>query len=263
MAKKILISIGLLALGSLITLGILFGYDILPRDGYKLNIETLGVWVGSIGTICAFIGVIVTTKGQIENNNKRVKEQIENQNKESHRPYLCLYRCRVEDESRLSEIINFKITVNGYGDTFDFKNQFIKVINAGYGTAVNIRFYGITYIKNNREIDSSYLDHTTREHLIECIMEKDEIYIRLGMKIYQQNNNMILPIYFLVLYSDLNYNVYSTLIIFERINNDGFTANFYNDNSKKFSMKISELNVDFFSIKQKYIDNILNNVEEY
>jgi len=64
-----------------------------------VSFSDVGIWVGSLGSIAAFIAVIFTTqkqlksqrkslKKQLEAQKKNLQEQIDNQNKQMHRPFL-------------------------------------------------------------------------------------------------------------------------------------------------------------------------------
>lgn len=240
--KKTLLFIFTFIFGIISTVIFLCWHKWFPK-GTTWDLEALAVWIGSMFTLAAIYFVV-------QNTNK----QIKNQNKESHRPHLCMSRNSNVDESILEIIINFNVSVDSISDKKNNKRHYIKLFNAGYGTASNIRFIGTTYKSYKREISISYQDDSARNHLIEPIRENKYTSIGLGTIIDSQNKNIMLPIYILVFYTDFNQNIYSTLIYLETTNQIGFTINFYNDNRKAFSAKIKEAGIDYKKAKYQYIE---------
>ena len=119
----------------------------------------LGIWMGSVGSIAAFMTVIFTTqkqinvqrkslKKQIKAQKKNLQKQIDNQNRLENRPLLCVENVvRAPDldfiEETYFELDSQNVLAKGKpGSPFPDKlNVFAIIENIGNGIAIEMAFF--------------------------------------------------------------------------------------------------------------------------
>ena len=137
-------------LGIIIIYFIQFGWDILPRENYIFNFDTL---ISFIGIVVSLFAIIVVYR----NTNK----QIKNQNIQMNRPFLTVNEIVPKDfkdvESFGTHCSKAKKVIESFSDINEenkdeyiilldkcvFDNISIKLQNIGYGVASNIKFYNL------------------------------------------------------------------------------------------------------------------------
>lgn len=230
-------------------------------------LQTVGIWVGSLGTVAAIVFVVINTN-----------RQIKNQNKESHRPYISI--------SSLSDItshdpITYEKTYNPYYEVKTYniiKNQILDNINAkivftiknmGYGIARDIRIYSLDSDKDSIKHKFRQTESVSSVTMLDIINGKSKkilFDIHYHCKQYKHfgkvTNGKVKSVFdynsrdycnFVLFYSDLNDNIYSTVFSLSFNCHGPFQYGYYTEGTSNFNKLIKDLPVDYKLLKQKYL----------
>lgn len=283
MQKKVFIIVAFL-LGSVITLLFLFGWKWFPQDS-SIDFPTLII---AFGIIIALGGVIWNTNRQINNQNISIKKQIENQNKESHRPFISVKDVRklvdnyyydgndkfqfcTSNSLFIGNSISTKrgqASLKNIQQLEDRKVIKIKLIleNIGYGVATNICCWGIsgtfTCLTSNSQEEGEFVSTESlgvgmkEKTIFNLTFEFDKKLSQNPPYLKEDMANILL------FYSDLNDNVFSTIItvfISDNINQPKkllLKYVFHPNSSAFFYDALNQLSVDYSEMLSIYKTNI-------
>lgn len=226
-----------------------------------------------IDKIISLVGVIISAAAilfVVRNTNR----QIENQNKESHRPYIDIinierikhnylrnYDEKIEfsNEEQIPHFLSKRYSV-------DFNNEKnvnmiieIQLRNIGYGVANNLHFWSIhsttffNYIKGHKEGNHFSTINLARDQKVNL-----RVYIDFQLKEvhYRELRDNIC---FLIFYSDLLGNIYSQFVNiylvypFDNNKQDVYlNYTFYSQESSDFYRVLKNLEVDYDKELEKY-----------
>lgn len=268
--KNLIICMIAFVLGIGVTLGFLYGWSWLPRDGYKFNFDSIIGASGILFSLGAIIGVIWSTN-----------RQIKNQNKESHRPYIAITGLpditKQEDKLLRKEyctcdkITTDKVIKNSVLKTTDGK-RVLCISNIGYGVAHDVK---IISLYNNK--DAHYkvfklaIDDALRDTIDVPNGESVELLLditysvnklkqvgkpKAGKAAYVYDYNSKDFCDFAICYRGLNENMYCTIVSIMIDYSGSFTYTYYSEKTVKFNKKLEEYNIKYDHIKQNYIKNI-------
>jgi hypothetical protein len=207
----------------------------------------------SIDWILPLIAIVVQVVAIffiVRNTNK----QIKNQNKESHRPYLRVINFEEVEE----EFMNSYLAVKNNEDT---RNE-VKTIhgevwirNLGYGTATNIFLLGFDKtVCTKAGIEEKVKTGETFSVLDLGLSENKAIETSL-----RSNNNSSDTTYdFMLFYTDLNKNIYSTMLLIQVKNNKFWNLYYYPHGSLNFDDILEKRNVEYRDLEKEYIKWELN-----
>ena len=136
--RKILIAI--LALAAIFDLAVFF--NCLLRNNI-ISIGDLGIWVGSVGSIAAFFGIIY----QVYKQGEDLEKQIHNQNKQMHRPFV---------KAQFHQPTTAQYFINEHKIEEVKATKYLELFNIGIGIGLDTIL--IKYSENySKDISSKYI----------------------------------------------------------------------------------------------------------
>jgi hypothetical protein len=204
-------------------------------------IENLYWIIPSLLSLGAIIAVALNTN-----------KQIKNQNKEQHKPYLVVKSFNTKLKDAPPSLYNEYSIYNSPDKFEDYPkgiNSILKIKNIGYGLATNIVLYGI---------------HETIAHRIEIDEEDEAQYYSVKhispLEIYdweimvspkkERSTFMSTTFDIMMFYTDVNLNVYSTLISITMPGRSKIT--FHPKNSRNFKILLNEHQTNYKKLLRKY-----------
>lgn len=223
--------------------------------------------------ILTFVGIILALIGVLWSTNK----QIENQNRESHRPYIVI-----------DEVKQIQIDVKMENYTFWYKVETQKVIdnkilsktnkkfeilisNIGYGLAKDVTFYQLS---DKKEILKSYRKSTTAIPISTFDIAHDknksvvfdiDFFSREYKKVGNTENGKANFVYnyqnpdifeFIIFYRDLNNNIYATIVMLNLYASDLDEYIYVDDNTSGFIECLDSCSIDYKALKSVYKNRI-------
>jgi|GEM_PF-4780376 len=265
------VAVGSLILGMFLGIWILTGFNVVDAEAST----AIATWAGALGTFIAFVGVLVTTKIQMNNQRMNLQEQIENQNKQMHRPVLDIELCEkksISQKESSTEIICLSKQCANKEVLKTNKSFLLEMsfINMGKGPALNILFYDcyaeqFSPLSDFFEVDE---ENKVREDgitsMIVHVSRRKEKRRILSIE-YIGEANEVETASLLVFYSDINGNVYKTLIwIILFVDNKGHCVmsqySKHYEQSKYFDIELrrAKNNININKIEDKYIERAWN-----
>lgn len=175
-------------------------------------------------------------------------KQIKNQNKESHRPYLRVLDVDDTNEDFLNSYIAVKDNEELNHENIPVQT-IIKIKNMGYGIATNTLLLGFanTFI-NRAGVEEK--DKTGKLFSVLDIGVLEETIIKISLN---SNNNFDNATFDLMLfYTDLNKNIYSTMLLIEVKNNKYWNLYYYPRGSLNFDDILRKRNVKYRNFVKIY-----------
>lgn len=176
-------------------------------------------------------------------------KQIKNQNKESHRPYLRVVKFEEVEKS----FMNSYLTVKNDDDIISDKGRVdgkIWVHNLGYGIATNILLIGF----DKAFCTKAGVEMKTKTGELFSVLDvgmSEDKSIKVSLS---SNNNSDDTTYDLMLfYTDLNKNIYSTMLLIQVKNNKFWNLYYYPKGSLNFDDILEKRNVEYKDLVKKYI----------
>lgn len=238
----------------LFTLLFLYGFKWLPM-GSTVDFPTLII---ACGVLVALISAIWSTN-----------KQIRNQNKESHRP--CIKVCDFKKRDYI-KAVPFGLMLKNEARDRLFSNDYntnttsevtldLQLKNIGYGIADKIELFAYKDFTVSANYIVSPSPKLTREHYYLGVDDPKNIVVNFNYPIV--DCDVRYNVYMLVMYSDLNDNIYSNMIVFN-MNYFGQTKVcelgnhiFHDQNTKHFNDIISSIGLNYISCENDYKRRIL------
>lgn len=249
----------------------------------NLSMDNVLSLIGIIVSALAIVFINWNTSKQIRNQNDNINKQINNKNRESHRPYLLNDKVEKTTVTKLVDLVEkekFDFAVMfGINELYKadedekegktdlircYIHSIFKIKNIGYGIA---KYIWIESIDDKIEVsacnDKDSLV-TSSNVKIEYVQEdeKPDIELKAYAKIKVEKTNSEEGwsysdhLYLLLFYSDLNNNIYSMLIEFNFFINQEVKMCFYQCDTKLFDMKLKSLDVNYKILKRKYFEQV-------
>jgi hypothetical protein len=203
--------------------------------------------VPSVFSLGAIIALAISTNKQIKTSKGSTKLQIENQNKESHRPYVKMKTSK-EVEKEKKEI-NFFIEIKYKDEKDNESSHFEEMIfeNLGYGIARDIKFVPISDNIAISEQTSRLCDERVIFPIIDINSnEKKKIIVQLNLK--NKNNRISIA----VLYRDLNQNMFISIITISDVIDGKLRFTYTTEDSLRFKNDVEMVKFDKEKIMFRY-----------
>jgi len=177
---------------------------------------------------------------------------IKNQNKEQHKPYLVVKSFNTKLKDAPPNLYNEYSIYNSSEKYEDYPggiNSILKIKNIGYGLATNIVLYGINEtIAHRIEIDEEdEVQYYSVKHISPSKMHDWEIMVSPK----KENTTFLSTTFSLMMfYSDVNLNIYSTLISITMPGRSKIT--FHPQNSRNFKILLKEYQINYKKLLRRY-----------
>ncbi len=234
-------------------------------DRSSITFGDIGIWIGSIGTLLAIYFLAINTN-----------RQIENQNKQMHRPFLDIKVSETNQENNLDNACYLCLTTTTAEDEDKEKSQVysqnrfydFKIKNIGSGPAVNIYFYDCCLKKFMPKIESR--EYVAKAPLIKSRMSPNRIgcgaktteTIDLHYRCDKKEDWGYDTAIIIIFYSDINGNIYITMMAISLEFEDGIliAEEYYEyyEESIKFSKMVEKRGLRISEIKKEYIEKLWN-----
>lgn len=176
-------------------------------------------------------------------------KQIRNQNKESHRPYLKFFDINDCNEDFFNSYIAVK---NNEGKNTEEKTVYtkIEIKNVGYGIATNIHLLGFA----NTVISKAGIEEKRETGKLFSVLDigsSEESIIKITLASNENSTNTTYDL--MLFYTDLNKNIYSTMLLIEVNKNELWNLYYYPNGTLNFDDIIKKRSVKYKALKRKYI----------
>jgi hypothetical protein len=189
---------------------------------------------------------------------KNTNRQIKNQNKELHKPYIVVENFSTKLAESPPNNYNEYSIYNALKKLNDYPsgiNSIFEIKNVGYGLATNIMFYGISEtIAHRLDIDKE----DDVQYFFTKYLSHDDVNNMEIMVSPKQVDSNYLPTTFnlMMFYSDLNFNIYSTLISITMPGRSKIT--FHPQNTINYRLLLNTHKVNYKKLLKEYVKSNLN-----
>jgi hypothetical protein len=246
-------------LGIIACLVFVFWHQAFPKDTV-LDLQTLGLWLSVFGTIVALIFVAI-------NANKQTAKQIQNQNKQMHRPYLMIEKTPIggskyEFELRPKNYYkNLIVNKENEGKPHKVDKTF-EIKNWGQGVATKILLYnyydgkwGAATKQKQKDIEANDLNSYKFDYIDPIDPVEGNRKIKFNI---DYTKSPLEYVYVIILYSDIHDNIYKVMLEIKIDEKQNITYRQYEDDRKSYEVAVAELNIKEDRLVEAYDVHALN-----
>jgi len=174
--------------------------------------------------------------------------QIKNQNKESHRPYLRILDVNDSDEDSLNSYLSVKDNEELNSEREPVKTK-IKIINMGYGPSTNILLLGFAHTFTSRAGVDEKKKTGELFSVLDVGLSEDSI---IKVTLISNDNSTNTTYDLMLFYTDLNKNIYSTMLLIEVKKNEFWNLYYYPRGSANFDDILEKRKIKYKELEKKY-----------